>query len=197
MEFNQLDGSVLDFLLTRRSAKARDLVEPGPDADQLELILQAGMRVPDHGKLAPWRFIIVEGGAQAALGRAIGEAYASEEEGATDVTRRGLQEFPCQAPLLIVVASKVDATSAIPEWEQRLSSGLAAYNILLAAHAQGFGGGWLTGWCAYSEGVKSAMGLEPQDRITGFIFIGTRSRPLKERPRPDYDAIVQRLDAEG
>lgn len=194
MSFNPKSPETVDFLLRRRSAKARRLVAPGPGDAELELILKAGMRVPDHGKLAPWRFIVVRGEAQERLGEAIYEAYAEEEnDDAGSDKHQSWRDYPAQAPLLIITVSTPSEARPIPEWEQRLSAGAACQNMILAAHALGYLANWLTGWPAYSPGVRKALGLEPDDRIAGFLFIGSYDEELSERPRPDFDDIVKFL----
>lgn len=184
----------LSLLLSRRSGKPRDMIAPGPDADQLGRILQAASRVPDHGKLAPWRFVIVDSDQRAALSDRLVAAYRAEKPDAGKLEIEAMQQFAHQAPTLVVVLSCPVTSSKIPVWEQELSAGAACMQLLNAAHAQGFVGGWLTGWPAYSEQVRNAFG-SAGERIAGFIFIGTPGRDLEERPRPDISSIVQRWSA--
>ena len=184
----------LSLLLSRRSGKPRDMIAPGPDADQLGRILQAASRVPDHGKLAPWRFVIVDSDQRAALSDRLVSAYRAEKPDAGKLEIEAMQQFAHQAPTLVVVLSCPVTSSKIPVWEQELSAGAACMQLLNAAHAQGFVGGWLTGWPAYSEQVRNAFG-SAGERIAGFIFIGTPGRDLEERPRPDISSIVQRWSA--
>ena len=189
MTFND-NRNTLTLLLTRRSAKARNLSSPGPDQDQLRDILKAGLRVPDHGKLAPWRFIVIEGEGQKRLSHIFATAYRSEKPGASNLELEGIRNFPQQAPVMIAVLSKLNTERAIPEWEQRLSAGAACQNIILAAHALGFKANWLTGWAAYSAEIIKELGGEENDKIAGFLFIGSSEKELSERPRPDFDDIV-------
>ncbi len=184
----------LSLLLSRRSGKPRDMIAPGPDADQLGRILQAASRVPDHGKLAPWRFVIVDSDQRAALSDRLVSAYRAEKPDAGKLEIEAMQQFAHQAPTLVVVLSCPVTSSKIPVWEQELSAGAACMQLLNAAHAQGFVGGWLTGWPAYSEQVRNAFG-SAGERIAGFIFIGTSGRDLEERPRPEISSIVQRWSA--
>ncbi|WP_242139791.1 nitroreductase [Sphingomonas sp. TREG-RG-20F-R18-01] len=179
----------LSLLATRRSGKPRDLVAPGPDAAELETILTIAARTPDHGKLAPWRFVVVAPGQRAALADVITTAYRAErpQAGATEIA--ALVQFAEQAPTLVVVLSAPRTESHIPLWEQELSAGAACMNLLHAAHALGYAGGWLTGWPSYSAAVRDAFGSDPE-RIAGFMFLGTPSRQLDERPRPDLANIV-------
>lgn len=180
----------LALLATRRSGKPRDLVAPGPDADQLARILEIAARIPDHGKLAPWRFVIVPAEARDALAEVITTAYRAERPQAARLEIEALEQFAHQAPTLVVVLSAPRTESHIPLWEQELSAGAASMNLLNAAHAMGFAGGWLTGWAAYSDAVRDAFGAAPE-RIAGFLFLGTPSRPLEERPRPEMNTIVR------
>lgn len=177
------------LLATRRSGKARDMVAPGPDAAQLRAILGAAMRVPDHGKLAPWRFVTIADAHRADFAAALGAAYVADKPEAGRLEREAALDFGAQAPCLVVVlAHPVD--SHIPAFEQELSVGAAIMQLLNAAHAEGFVANWLTGWAAYSPAVHALVG-EPGERIAGFVFVGTPARPLEERPRPDPDAVVR------
>ena len=189
--FNDL-SSPLTFLSTRRSGKPRDMVAPGPDADQLRAMLAIAARVPDHGKLAPWRFMIVPDGRREALSRIIVDAYRAEKPQASEREMEKIAGFAHEAPTLVVVLSS-PREGAIPVWEQELSAGAACMNLLNAATAFGFVGGWLTGWPAFSSAVRDAFGAAPE-RIAGFMFLGTPSRPLEERPRPDLSAVVRVWD---
>jgi nitroreductase len=183
-------SSPLALLRTRRSGKPRDMVAPGPDATQMRAILQAAMRVPDHGKLNPWRFVIVGADQRDRLSDLLTTAYRAEKLEAGRLEIEAMDSFARQAPTLVVVLSKPVTPHKIPRWEQELSAGAACMNLLNAVHASGFVGGWLTGWPAYSDAVRSAFG-DTDERIAGFIFIGSPARDLEERPRPDYDAVVR------
>ncbi|MBD8698690.1 nitroreductase [Sphingomonas sp. CFBP 13714] len=183
-------SSPLSLLATRRSGKPRDLVAPGPDADQLAQILAIAARTPDHGKLAPWRFVVVGQDQRTALAALIIDAYRVERPTASRTEIEALDQFAHQAPALVVVLSS-PKPSHIPVFEQELSTGAACMNLLHAVHALGFAGGWLTGWPSYSDTVRDAFG-EGHERIAGFLFIGTPSRPLDERPRPDMERVVSR-----
>lgn len=187
--FNGL-SSPISLIETRRSGKPRDLVAPGPDSAQLRRIVAAATRVPDHGKLAPWRFVIVPAERRDALAQLLVSAYRAEKPDAGRLELEAMVQFAHQAPSLVVVLSAPVAASKIPAWEQQLSAGAVCMTLLNAAHALGFAGGWLTGWAAYSKTVRDAFGSEGEN-IAGFIFIGTPGRPLEERPRPDYDSIVR------
>ncbi|UVO52874.1 nitroreductase [Sphingomonas sp. SUN039] len=187
--FNDI-SSPLALLHTRRSGKPRDMIGPGPDADQLHAILAAAIRVPDHGKLAPWRFVIVRADQRAALAGLLTDAYRAEKPEAGRLEIEAMEQFAHQAPSLVVALSSPVAGSKIPVWEQELSAGAAIMNLLNAAHASGFVGGWLTGWAAYSDAVRDAFGTA-DERIAGFVFLGSPSREMEERPRPDFETVVR------
>jgi nitroreductase len=177
------------LLATRRSGKPRDLVAPGPDAPTLRAILEAAVRVPDHGKLAPWRFVVVPDGRRAAFAELLHRAYREEKAEPGRAETDAITQFAEQAPALVVAISRPAHASHIPIWEQELSAGAACMNLLTAAHARGFVGGWLTGWAAYSPTVRDAF-AGPDAKIAGFIFLGSPGRPLDERPRPAFDEVV-------
>ncbi|ANI77025.1 MULTISPECIES: nitroreductase family protein [Sphingobium] len=179
----------LSLLRTRRSGKPRDLIAPGPDAGQLQQILEIALRTPDHGKLAPWRFVIVPLDQRGRLADLLVSAYRREKPDAGRLELEAMHQFAHQAPTLVVALSAPVLGSKIPVWEQELSSGAAIMNLLHASHALGFAAGWLTGWPAYNEDVRAAFAPAGK-RIAGFIFIGTPGKPQEERPRPVYDEIV-------
>jgi nitroreductase len=184
-------SSILSLLATRRSGRPRDLVEPGPDADQLRRILEIGLRAPDHGKLAPWRFLHVAKAWRDAFHALLERAYrADKEDEPGRLELEAVHRFAHQAPELIVLVSSPVQGTKIPQWEQELSCGAAGMNLLLATHAMGFAGGWVTGWAAYSEEVRRGLGLREQERIAGFLFLGTPAVPLEERARPAFDYVV-------
>jgi nitroreductase len=177
----------LKALANRRSGKPRDLIAPGPDAAQLDQILALAARSPDHGKLAPWRFVVIDD--RDAFAALLKRAFRAERPDAKEADLGPVEQFAYQAPALIVALSSPKPDSPIPQWEQQLSAGAACMNLLHAAHALGFAGGWLTGWAAYSDVVRDAFGAAP-DRIAGFLFLGTPSKELSERPRPDPAQVV-------
>ena len=179
----------LSLLRTRRSGKPRDMVPPGPSPEQLAEMIAIAARTPDHGKLFPWRFVIVPDEARPALALRLAEILRSEKPDCTARDEEAAAQFASQAPALVVVLSAPVVPHKIPVWEQELSAGAACMNLLHAAHAMGFTGGWLTGWAAYSEQVRDLFGQAPQ-RIAGFVFIGSPCFPLEERPRPDLSEIV-------
>jgi nitroreductase len=175
-------SSILALLETRRSGKPRELVGPGPTAQELERILSIAARTPDHGKLFPWRFVTVADDQRDELAILFRQALAQEDECAPPAKHEKADEFAHYAGRLVVLISAPVADHKIPVWEQKLSAGAAGMNLLLAAHALGYVAGWVTGWYAYSEHVRRAF-CGPGERIAGFIFIGHASRDLEERPR--------------
>jgi nitroreductase len=187
--FNDL-STPLSLLQTRRSGKPRDLAAPGPSDAQLHEMCAIACRTPDHGKLAPWRFVIVTAEQRDAFAALLLAAYRAERPEAKRLELESIEQFAHQAPSLVVVLSAPHPESQIPLWEQELSAGAACMNLLHAAHALGFAGGWLTTWAAFDDRVRDAFGAAPE-RIAGFVFIGTPSRPLEERPRPDLATAIQ------
>lgn len=181
--------STTALLASRRSGKARDMLAPGPDAEQLRTILAAAARVPDHGKLNPWRFVVIEN--RAAFAEALLAIYLAGKPEAGRLELDAVQQFATQAPCLVAVIAS-PKPSHIPLWEQELSVGAACQNLCLAAHAQGFVANWLTGWAAFDDKVLALLGGAAPERIAGFFFIGTQAKPLEERPRPDLTAVVSR-----
>jgi nitroreductase len=173
-------STTASLLATRRSGKARDMGPPGPDAEALAAIIAAAARVPDHGKLNPWRFVVVDD--RAAFHQALLAAYLADKPDAGRLELDAVAQFATQAPVLVVAVFS-PRESHIPLWEQQLSMGAACQNLLLAAHAMGFVGNWLTGWATYSAVVANTLGLAASERIAGFFFIGTQLKPLEERPR--------------
>lgn len=189
MDFNDL-SSPLAYLRSRRSGRPRDMVAPGPDAATLREIVALAARTPDHGKLAPWRFVSVPADARDAFAALLVDAYRAEKPTAARLEIEAMEQFARQAPTLVAVLSTPKRDSHIPLWEQELSAGAACMNLEHAAHAHGYVAGWLTGWAACNAAICAALGGREGDRIAGFVFIGTPSRDLEERPRPDLDAIL-------
>ncbi|WP_421787145.1 nitroreductase family protein [Hyphobacterium sp.] len=177
------NADTLALLARRRSTAAINLNDPGPSPEQLDCLLNIAARVPDHGKMAPWRFLLFQGEDRAHFGEVLAKIWASENE--ADETRLALetQRF-MRAPLVIAVISRVLENHKIPEWEQILSAGAACQNLLIAAQAMGFGAQWLTEWYAYHPQVKDTLGLRSGERIAGFIYIGSTQDEPVERVRP-------------
>jgi nitroreductase len=189
-------SSPLSLLTTRRSGKARDMVAPGPDPAQLHDILAIAARTPDHGKLAPWRFVTIGNDQRDDLAARLRAIYLADKPDAGRLEIDAVETFAHEAPTLIVVLSAPVHTSHIPLWEQELSAGAACMNLLSAAHAMGFVASWLTGWAAYSDAVRDLFG-GPGTRIVGFVFIGSPSRSLEERPRPELDHVIKAWNPTG
>jgi len=184
-------SSALSLLQTRRSGKPRDLVAPGPSDEELRQILSIAARAPDHGKLAPWRFVVVGQEQRAALAELLHKALPQYDPEAADAHYAKELEFAHQAPVLVALISAPVQDHKIPVWEQELSCGAVGMNLLHAATALGYVGGWITGWRAYSEQVRRSF-CEEGERIAGFIFLGTPASPLEERPRPDLSTLVRK-----
>ena len=176
-------SSALSLLETRRSGRPRELKAPGPSSSELDQILTIAMRTPDHGKIAPWRFVIVGPHRRQQLADLLARALPECYDEPTSAHYAKALEFAHQAPVMITLISSPVQGHKIPVWEQELSCGAVAMNLLHAAHALGYVGGWITGWQAYSPRVTRAFCHEGE-RIAGFIFIGTPGNPPEERPRP-------------
>ena len=181
-------SSILSLLETRRSGKPRELVGPGPTAEELKRILTIAARVPDHGKLHPWRLVTVADDQRDAFAALLRETLAEENAQATPAHFEQEDEFAHYAGQLVVLISAPIENHKIPVWEQQLSCGTVGMNLLLAAHALGYVAGWVTGWRAYSPKVNAAF-CGNSERIAGFIFIGHSARELEERERPDLSAV--------
>ena len=166
------------------------MVAPGPTDEELRRILNIAMRVPDHGKLSPWRFVIVGKDQRDDLAALLHKALQAEDGVAGPAHHEKEDQFALQGEALIVLISSPIPDHKIPVWEQQLSAGAAAMNLLTAIHAMGYVGGWITGWRAYSPMVNAAF-ADPGERIAGFIFIGSPGRELEERPRPDPAEIIR------
>lgn len=180
--------SPLSLLSSRRSTKARNLVAPGPDEAELAQILRIASRVPDHGKLAPWRFIVIDD--RAAFGALLKRLCLAANPAAATAETDALGAFATQAPVLVALVSLPKA-GAIPAYEQQLSAGAAGLGLLLAAHAHGYVGNWLTGAAAALPGIADALGV-PAGRVAGYFFLGTPAKAPEERPRPEPETVVLR-----
>jgi nitroreductase len=183
-------SSALSLLETRRSGKPRELVGPGPSAEEMERILTIASRVPDHGKLHPWRFVTVTDEQRDAFGALLRQALVENDPCASIAHHEKEDQFAHYPGQLVVLISAPVSGTKIPLWEQELACGAAAMNLLLAAHALGYVGGWVTGWRTYSERVRQAF-CGPDERIAGFIFVGHPARELEERDRPDLRQVWQ------
>ena len=183
----------LQLLKTRRSIKPVELAAPGPSAAEIETLLTVASRVPDHGKLVPWRFIIFEGEARLAAGEAIVRAFRSKYPDAKPEHAEAERTRLARAPLVIAVVSRAGPHVKIPEWEQVLSAGAAAMSLVLAAHALGYAASWITEWYAYDRRVLDVLGLAANERIAGFVHIGRPAKLPEDRERPNLAAIVTRF----
>ena len=192
-----MNTTVLEFMERRRSVLARELEPPGPSSEQLSRLLTIAARVPDHGKLAPWRFIIIDGPERRKFGEIMG-AIARQEN--AEISQARL-EAECgrfeQAPVVVCVVSKVVDHPKIPEWEQILSAGAACQMLVTAATAMGFGAQWLTDWCAYHHDAHRALGLADGEQIAGFVHIGTAAASPSDRARPEMSEITSRWQSPG
>jgi nitroreductase len=183
-------GEVVRHLLSRRSVSAGALREPGPDRAALDAILTIAARVPDHKKLAPWRFVVLQGEARARFGAMLARICKENDPEASDVRLETERGRFLRAPTVVVVVSSTMNHPAAPEWEQILSAGAVCLNLLHAASAQGFGAQWITEWYAYDANVRAGFGLQEHERIAGFVYIGTPKEKPAERERPDIAAIT-------
>jgi nitroreductase len=185
-----MSNPIIDHLLTRRSVSANSLGEPGPNEGELRQILTAASRVPDHKKLVPWRFVLFQGTAREAFGRVLAETCSAEESDPGQFRLETEMNRFLRAPVVIAVISRVVENKAAPEWEQILSAGAACQNLVIAATAFGFGTQWITEWYAYSDPVRRALGLAGNERVAGFVYIGTAKEKPDERERPALADIV-------
>lgn len=177
-------------LQTRRSVKAGDLIEPGPDQETIEQIITIAARVPDHGKLAPWRFKVMDKRAQAVFGDVLAVRFAEKHPEASDRLIEKERLRPQRAPLLIVLVFQ-PVLGKIPVWEQQLSTGAAGMNLLHAAHAYGYAGQWLTEWPAYDPVIAKHLGCGSDDAVVGFFYIGSASEVPSDRKRPNVRDILK------
>jgi nitroreductase len=183
-------SSLLTFLASRKSASAKAMTGSGPSPAQIAEMLQLAVRVPDHGKLAPWRFIVFEGDARLAVGEKFSARWQvlNPNHSADSIAfQKGLF---ARAPLVIAVVSTAAPHVKIPIWEQQMSAGAVCFNLELAAMAMGFDVQWQTDWVAYDDGAKAAMNVQSTEQIAGLVYIGHATAPLEDRPRPDAVAIT-------
>lgn len=184
------DIKLIDYLAVRRSVPAFQMCEPGPSRAELEDILTLAVRVPDHGKIAPWRFVVYRGEERARIGEALlalaleKNPQLSEEMIAVERARF------TRAPVVIAVISTAAPHAKIPEWEQLMSAGAICLNLLMAANAHGFVSNWLTEWFAYDERAYPLLGVKPGEKVAGFIHVGSTTFPITERPRPALSDVV-------
>lgn len=182
----------LSLLQQRHSTPSRQLAEPGPDATTLQALLEAAIRVPDHGKLVPFRLLQMEGDAKLRFGENLAQIASRNKPEISDSKREKERLRYTFAPLVLVVIACIDPHSKVPAIEQKLSAGCVAHNILLGAHALGFGAQWLTGWAAYDAEAASLLGLQPDEAVIGFIHLGTAQIDVPDRERPPLADVLAR-----
>ena len=185
----------IDALTSRLSVKADEMTEPGPSDAELQKILAAALRVPDHGRLFPWRVQVLKKEAQRRLAEFYVARYRALNPEARDNQVEHERHRPQRAPLLLVISNRLDAAHKIPVLEQTLSGGAFCMNIMNAVHALGYCANWVTGWPAFDDQVKAALGVPPGSQIIGFIHIGTPAGPPKDRIRPKLEDIVSEWSA--
>jgi nitroreductase len=182
--------ATLDLLRARRSAKWLELKAPGPGKDELMRLLAIASRAPDHGKLAPWRFIVIEGMARTSFGELLAKTWAERDPAASPPERLALERARfANVPVAVAVINRVTENIKIPLWEQQLSSGAVCTILLIAAHAMGFAGSWITEWFGYDPTIAAALGLKGNERITGFVGLGSVAG-VTERVRPRLEDLV-------
>ncbi len=187
-------SSLLAFLKSRKSASAKAMTGPGPSAGELQEILEIAVRVPDHGKLTPWRFVLFEGEARAKVGEAFAGVWAAQNPTHGPEVLNFQRGLFMRAPVVLAVVSTAAVHAKIPLWEQQLSSAAVCYNIVLAATALGFAVQWQSDWVVYDEAAKAVMGVSAAEKISGLIYIGQSSVALEDRPRPDALALLTRWE---
>ena len=190
-QFNDT-SSILALLKTRKSASAKAMGAPGPTAEQLAEILRVAVRVPDHGKLTPWRFILWEGNARADFGDVMKARWKALHPEHGEESLAFVRGLFLRAPTVLGVVSAPKESPKIPVWEQQLSAAAVCMNILYAATAMGLGCQWNSDWVVYDAEIAAAMGLQPHEKLAGLIYFGTPTAPLEDRPRPDPAALLTR-----
>ena len=185
-------AETLQLLARRRSSKLMHLAEPAPTSAEIDALIELATRVPDHGKIGPWRFVVIEGEARARAGAALAEVVKSDA-GVDEARLAFVRDTFLRAPVCVMVVSAPQPNKKVPEWEQQLSAGAVCYNLLLAAHALGYAGCWLTEWQAFDQRAAKALGVGDSERIAGFLYFGTPSQAATERVRADAKARVSRF----
>ncbi len=189
-------AELIDYLSRRRSAPVKDMTGPGPDDEQIKTIIKTASRVPDHGKLFPWHFIVFRGDARAKMGALLKDALLLKEPDAIPEKLAQEEARFMRAPVVIAVVSRIRPAKH-PRWEQYLSAGAVCQNLCLSANALGFGTNWLTEWYSFDKNVHQALGLDDRDRIAGFVYIGNIEKSPEERPRPDADLLTTWWDGKS
>jgi len=184
-----------EMIALRRSTSKRGLTEPGPTSNELDELLTVAARVPDHRRLAPWRFLVFEGSQRSAFNQRAVEIQKREAPEATETMLADTANYFTRAPVVVAVISSPDMTHKTPVWEQELSCGAVCHNLLLAANASDWAGCWLTEWIAFSAGINALLGLTEHERVAGFIYLGTAAESPQERMRPDISTKITRWEA--
>jgi len=187
-------AEVLDRLFHRRSAPAPTLTAPGPSGDEIELLIKIGLRVPDHGKIGPWRIVRFTTEAKAKLVETLVTLAQSQTE--AKKAEVALLKMSTPPEMLLVVSSPIQPHK-IPLWEQQLSAAAVCQNLLIAAGAMGYGANWITDWYSYDAEAKALMGLSPDENVAGFIYLGTPNEAPLERDRPNYDERISWWQPKG
>lgn len=185
-----MNETVLDFLRTRKSVPIQDLRDPGPSREEIETMIAIASRVPDHGRLTPWRFILYRGDARIEAGKRLAVLAEKRRGPLSDVARQKELERFSRAPLVIGVIHRPRPHPTIPDWEKFLSGAAAAMNLHLAATALGYGANWVTGWYSDDPEGREILGLAPEERVIGFIHVGTPAKPGPERDRPAIEELI-------
>jgi nitroreductase len=185
-------ADTLALLARRRSTKVAHFIEPGPSSEEIDAFIRLAARVPDHGKLGPWRFMVMEGEARGRAGEAIAAVIAGDE-GVDELRLTAARNHFKRAPAVVMVVSTAAPHAKIPEWEQQLSSGAVCFSMLVAAHALGYAACWLTEWPAYDARTRAALGLAQHERVAGFVYLGTAREQPTERVRADAAARISRF----
>ena len=183
---------MLELLAMRRSLPLRALVAPGPSAAELDTMLAIAARVPDHGRLVPWRFIVLEGEARAEAGRRFDALYKAQNPDLPDAKAQMWRDYMMRAPVTVVAVSRPDPAAKVPEFNQVLSAGAACMNLIAAATAMGYAAHWLLKWPGRDPEAAALLGVLPSERVAGFLHLGSPADVVADRPRPDMAAIVTR-----
>jgi nitroreductase len=186
-------NEVIALLQKRRSVAPHLLMDPGPTPEEVETLLTVASRVPDHGRLTPWRFLVIEREAGRRIGEVIAKAFRADHPQASAETETFERNRLARAPLVIGVVSRAAPHVKIPDWEQVLSAGAAAMTLVVAANAMGYATSWITEWYAFDRRVLDVLGLAPDERMAGFVHIGRPKEAPVERPRPALADVVTRL----
>lgn len=181
---------LIDYLSNRRSIPAFQMCEPGPSRDEVEEMLKLASRVPDHGKLAPWRFIVYRGAERKRISEALAKIAMGDKPDLSEEMVKVENTRLTRAPVVVAVVSRAAPHFKIPEWEQVMSAGAVCLNLVMAANAHGFASNWLTEWYAFDQRAYPILGVNEGEKVAGFIHIGTPTVPPTERPRPELSEIV-------